>query len=62
MSAEDDAPPRRDVQQDPGIPGTRTPDSRPDDETEPEPVPESEDPDVDDEGHMAPRRTDPEAR
>jgi hypothetical protein len=62
MSAEKDDPPQRDVRQDPGIPGTRAPDPRPDDESEPEQVPESEQPDVDDEGHMAPRRAEPEAR
>jgi hypothetical protein len=45
------------IEQDPGIPGTRAPDELPpEEESDPEPVPESDMPDFDDEGHMAPER------
>jgi hypothetical protein len=57
MSAERGAS-ESDVQQDPGIPGTTVPEELPpQDESEPEQVPESEQPDTDDEGHMAPNRS-----
>ena len=44
-----------DLPQDPGIPGSKTPEQLPaDDEPEVADVPESEHPDADDEGHQAP--------
>jgi hypothetical protein len=44
-----------DLPQDPGIPGTKTPEQLPpDDEPDVADVPESEQPDADDEGHQAP--------
>ena len=47
--------PDPDLPQDPGIPGTKTPEELPPrDEPGVERVPESEEPDVDDEGHMTP--------
>ena len=47
--------PDPDLPQDPGIPGTKTPDQLPpQDEPEIEDVPDSDQPDVDDEGHIAP--------
>ena len=47
--------PDPDLPQDPGIPGPKAPDQLPpQDEPEIERVPESEQPDADDEGHMAP--------
>jgi hypothetical protein len=50
MSAEVDP----DLPQDPGIPGSKDPDELPpQEEQEVEPVPDSDQPDVDDEGHMA---------
>ena len=56
MSAESDP----DLPQDPGIPGVKTPEELPP-QSEPavEGVPDADQPDVDDEGHMAP--PDPEA-
>jgi hypothetical protein len=43
-----------DLTQDPGIPGTKVPEELPPgDEPEVEAVPEADQPDVDDEGHMA---------
>jgi hypothetical protein len=52
MSAERPDP---DLSQDPGIPGTKVPEELPpQDEPEVERVPDSEHPDADDEGHMAP--------
>ena len=43
------------IPQDPGIPGTKTPEQvPPDDEPEIEGVPDSQQPDADDEGHQAP--------
>jgi hypothetical protein len=57
MSAEPKLP-DPDLPQDPGIPGTKTPEQLPaQDEPEVERVPDSEQPDVDDEGHMAPDRS-----
>ena len=51
MSAETDP----DIPQDPGIPGTKVPEELPpDEEREVERVPDADQPDVDDEGHMAP--------
>jgi hypothetical protein len=51
MSAETDP----DLPQDPGIPGSKVPEELPpQDEPEVEGVPETDQPDVDDEGHMAP--------
>ncbi len=45
--------PEPDLPQDPGIPGTKTPEQLPpQDEPEVQRVPDSELPDVDDEGHM----------
>ena len=47
---------------DPGIPGPRTPEQLPpEEEPAPERVPESEHPDVDDEGHMAPDESERDA-
>ena len=47
--------PDPDLPQDPGIPGTKTPEQLPpDEEPDVQDVPESEQPDVDDEGHQAP--------
>lgn len=47
--------PDPDLPQDPGIPGTKTPEELPpQDEPEVERVPDSDQPDVDDEGQMAP--------
>ena len=44
-----------DLPQDPGIPGAKVPEELPpQDEPEVERVPESEQPDIDDGGHMAP--------
>ena len=44
-----------DLPQDPGIPGRKTPEQLPpDDEPEAAYVPDAEQPDVDDEGHVAP--------
>ena len=52
MTAESDWP-DPDLPQDPGIPGTKTPEQLPpQDESEVQRVPDSEQPDVDDEGHM----------
>jgi hypothetical protein len=50
--------PDPELPQDPAIPGTKEPDQLPP-EREPkvERVPDSEEPDVDDEGHMAPDRS-----
>ncbi len=49
--------PDPDIPQDPGIPGTKTPEQLPpDDDLEVERVPDADQPDVDDEGHMAPPR------
>jgi hypothetical protein len=57
MSGEPDRP-DPDIPQDPGIPGTKIPEELPpQDEPEVERVPEAEQPDADDEGHMAPPRT-----
>jgi hypothetical protein len=57
-SVEPDTPPE-DLPQDPGIPGWKTPDQIPaQDEPEVERVPDAEQPDVDDEGQMAPSRPD----
>lgn len=51
----DEVWPEPDIPQDPGIPGTKTPEQLPpQDEPEVERVPDSELPDVDDEGQMAP--------
>jgi hypothetical protein len=48
--------PDPDLPQDPGIPGTKTPEQLPpDEEPDVEDVRESEQPDADDEGHQAPR-------
>jgi hypothetical protein len=47
---------RNDLEQDPGIP--KPEELPPDDESKPEQVPDSEQPDVDDEGHMAPPEPD----
>jgi len=47
--------PDPDLPQDPGIPGTKVPEELPpQDEPEVERVPDSDQPDVDDEGHQAP--------
>jgi hypothetical protein len=47
--------PDPDIPQDPGIPGTKTPDQMPpDEEPDVEDVPDSRQPDADDEGHQAP--------
>jgi hypothetical protein len=47
--------PDPDIPQDPGIPGTKTPEELPpEDEPEVERVPDAEQPDADGEGHMAP--------
>ena len=47
--------PDPDIPQDPGIPGSKTPDELPpDDEPEVDDVPDVGEPDVDDEGHMTP--------
>ena len=45
-----------DLPQDPGIPGSKTPEQLPPDDEEPEVerVPDAEQPDVDDAGHQAP--------
>ena len=52
MSGERDLP-DPDLPQDPGIPGVKTPEQLPpQDEPEIENVPDSDQPDVDDEGHM----------
>jgi hypothetical protein len=49
--------PDADLPQDPGIPGTKPPGQLPpQDELDVEDVPDSREPDVDDEGHMAPDR------
>ena len=49
--------PDPDLPQDPGIPGRKTPEQTPpDDEPEVEDVPDSEQPDADDEGRMSPPR------
>ena len=54
MPAEDGWP-DPDIPQDPGIPGSKTPDELPpDDEPEVEDVADVGGPDVDDEGHMTP--------
>jgi len=46
-----------DIPQDPGIPGTKTPEQLPpDQELEVERVPDADQPDADDEGHMTPVR------
>jgi hypothetical protein len=58
MSAEPDK--AGDVQQHPGTPAAGPEDPPGRDETEPEPVPESEHPDIDDEGHMAPSEHEPD--
>jgi hypothetical protein len=51
--------PDPDLPQDPGIPGQKSPEELPpEDEPEVERVPDSEQPDVDDEGAMAPNRRD----
>ena len=56
MPAEREGP-DPDIPQDPGIPGTKTPEQLPpDDDPEVERVPDTGPPDVDDEGHMAPER------
>ena len=54
----DDERPDPDLPQDPGIPGLKTPEQVPpdDDEPEVEEVPDSGEPDADQEGHMAPPR------
>jgi hypothetical protein len=57
MSAEQEHP-DPDLPQDPGIPGTKRPEQLPpEDEPEVERVPDTNEPDVDDEGSMAPDRT-----
>ncbi len=57
MSADSERP-DPDLPQDPGIPGSKSPEQvPPQDEPEVEGVPDSEQPDVDDEGHMAPDRS-----
>jgi hypothetical protein len=54
MSGETDP----EIPQDPGIPGSKTPQELPpQDEPEIEHVPDSGEPEVDDEGHMAPPTT-----
>ncbi len=57
MSADRERP-DPDLPQDPGIPGPKAPEELPPDDDEPdvEAVPESGDPEVDREGHMAPPR------
>jgi hypothetical protein len=59
MSADEERP-DPDLPQDPGIPGSKVPEELPadDDEPEVEQVPESGEPEVDHEGHMAPPRDD----
>jgi len=58
MSAEREWP-DPDLPQDPGIPGAKTPEELPpDDPPEVERVPDADQPDVDDEGAMAPPRRD----
>jgi hypothetical protein len=55
-NAEPDLP-APDLPQDPGIPGTKAPEElQPEDAPEVERVPDSDQPDVDDEGQMAPNR------
>lgn len=52
--------PDPDLPQDPGIPGSKSPEQLPpQDQPEVDDVPDSDQPDADDEGHMAP---DPEAQ
>jgi hypothetical protein len=47
--------PDPELPQDPGIPGSKTPEQLPpDDSPEVDEVPDAEQPDADDEGHMAP--------
>jgi hypothetical protein len=47
--------PDPELPQDPGIPGSKAPEQLPpEDEPEVEDVPDAEQPDVDDEGHLAP--------
>jgi hypothetical protein len=54
MSDERDWP-DPELPQDPGIPGSKTPEQLPpEDEPEVDRVPDADEPDVDDEGHMAP--------
>jgi hypothetical protein len=60
MNAERDAS-EGELEQDPGSPGTAAPEKLPPhDESKPEQVPDSEQPDVDDEGHMAPNPPEPD--
>jgi hypothetical protein len=55
MSGRGPETPDPSIPQDPGIPGRRAPDEQPPRQTpEVERVPESGEPDVDDEGHMRP--------
>jgi hypothetical protein len=55
MSADDAGRPDPDLPQDPGIPGPKAPEQLPpQDEPEVGRVPDSAQPDADDEGHMAP--------
>lgn len=55
MSAEGAERPDPDLPQDPGIPGPKAPEQLPPQEgPDVEGVPDSEQPDADDEGHMAP--------
>jgi hypothetical protein len=62
MSDERDWP-DPDLPQDPGIPGSKTPQQLPpEDEPEVERVPDAEQPDADDEGHMAPAERDTPSR
>ena len=61
MPAEGDWP-DPDIPQDPGIPGPKSPAQLPpDDEPDVEHAPDSGPPDVDEEGHMAPRDPDGDA-
>ena len=56
MNAERETP-DPEIPQDPGIPGPRAPEELPpQDKPEVERVPDSREPDVDDEGHMTPDR------
>ena len=49
--------PDPDIPQDPGIPGAKTPEQLPpDDEPQVERIPDADQPDADDEGHMTPDR------
>ncbi len=60
---DDSVRPHPDLPQDPGIPGNKDPAQMPpDDGPQVERVPDSDQPDVDDEGHMAPDVADPPER